>query len=343
MLKKLAFLLLSLFSYVSASEVSVIGIGAPCMDIIINVDDDFIEALGNKGGTIQTDWPYIEGLIQKAMVSPSVIATGGSTANAIKGLCNLGNDCSFFGKMGHDAMGALFFDNITILGIKPLFLYSEKATQVVVSFITSDGERTMRCCPGGANDIGSDDLSPDLFVGKKLALIEGYMLYAKPDYVEHAMERAHEAGVTIAFDLCSFELVQMKKDRIMNLLHNHVDILFANADEVEALIGLEPYEACKALKEICPIVVVMIGKEGCLIGSGDQIYHCPPQPANVVDTTGAGDLFSSGFLHGYLQGKPLEECGRFGNLTGGAVCEVYGAEIAPEKWEEIKRAMNNQP
>jgi sugar/nucleoside kinase (ribokinase family) len=120
-----------------------------------------------------------------------------------------------------------------------------------------------------------------------------------------------------------------------------VDIVFANSDEVRALTGLGPIEGCKVLKELCPIAVVMTGKEGCIVGSGSNMITSPGHKVDVVDTTGAGDLFVSGFLHGVLEDLPLDACAMYGNMTGAAVVGVYGAEISNSKWNEIREFKPN--
>jgi sugar/nucleoside kinase (ribokinase family) len=195
----------------------------------------------------------------------------------------------------------------------------------------------MRCYPGAANEIESHELNPSLFKGVNLVHIEGYMLYAKDKiFVPEAMRCAKEAGATISFDLSSYDLIRLQKEKIIEILNNYVDIVFANEDEVKELTGQEPLEGCAVLKQICPIAVVMVGPKGCIVGSGEMLHHSSAFPVKALDTTGAGDLFASGFLHAYLNGLPLKVCALIGNMVGGAVCEVYGAEIPKQKWNSLK-------
>lgn len=331
-----------LFSFIistitSVSAYDVVGVGAPCMDLIVHVDDKFFENIEGKGSSTQIEWFELESMLHDAKHFPEALKAGGSCANTIRGLANLGEECCFNGKMGHDEMGKLFQQKLAEEGISFFPLYDIRHTQIVLSMITSDGDRTMRCYPGAANEMGSGELNPYIFQGARLVAVEAYMLYARDShFVRSIMQLAKQSNATVSFDLSSYNLVSMKREMIQELIRDYVDILFANADEVRALTGLEPAEACLELQKQCEIVVIMIGKDGCLVGSKGKVIHSPATEAKVIDTTGAGDLFASGFLHGWLSGYSLEDCSWIGNLTGGAVCEVDGAEIPAEKWKEIK-------
>lgn len=338
MLKKIfTILFLTIFSFAYSHHCPVLGIGAPCMDILMNVDDQFLASLGKKGWSQQTDQFFVQKIIEQTKIQKSYIATGGSCSNTIKGLTNLGHSCAFFGKIGKDEMGSQYYKSIKKAGIFPLCLQSDSPTQVCMCLVSNDGERTMRCCPGAANEISAEEIDPNNFKGVRLVHIEGYMLYSKDgNFIPSAMKCAKESGALISFDLSSYDLIRLQKEKIMDLLKNYVDIVFANEEEVKELTGMDPVEGCQFLKEICPVAVVMLGANGCLVGSKKDIYYSPAFPVKVVDTTGAGDLFASGFLHGYLNGLHLKACALMGNMVGGAVCEVFGAEIPEKKWDQIR-------
>jgi sugar/nucleoside kinase (ribokinase family) len=333
----ICYILLAMTCQATAYEYKVLGIGAPCMDILISAEENFIDSLGEKGGSKLVEWSFVDKVLNQYS-SHAVIATGGSCANTIKGLASLGHRCAIYGKLGNDEMGKRFFNKMTSLGILPLVDISvQSATQVCLCFISPDGDRTMRCHAGASIELSSLDLSPQLFQNVSLVHIEGYSLYTQdPEFVPVAMQMAKQQGALISFDLSSFELVKKYKEKILHLLKNYVDIVFANGDEVKTLTGLPPEEGCEFLKNICPIAVVMVGKNGCFVGSDSGILHSEAFEAQVLDTTGAGDLFASGFLHGILEHLPLEECSHCGNKIGAAVIEVYGAEIPSAKWNKIK-------
>lgn len=321
-----------------AKEFHVIGVGSPCMDVLVNVEDSFIQSLGNKGGSQQVDLETIHAIIDQTKWHTTRIVAGGSCANAIKGLAGFGHPCAFLGKIGDDDFGRQFVKNLKRWNIIPLISQSaDSGTQVCLCLITADGERTMRCYPGASADVSSEELHSETFKNISLVHFEGYSLYGKDkNYVPKAMQLAKEHHALVSLDLSSFELVKIFKEKIEELLTNYVDIVFANADEVKALTGLDPYEGCVKLKEICPIAVVMMGKNGCYVGSGDNIIHSSAYPIHVLDSTGAGDLFASGFLHGILKKCPLEECARLGNKAGASVCETVGAEIPLHKWRDLR-------
>lgn len=329
--------LLMLVTWGVAQDYQVLGIGAPCIDVLIRVNDDFVHSLGFKGGSVQTDEFSFEDIMRQAREQRAHFVTGGSSSNTIKGLASFGHRCAMFGKMGRDENSHIYLDSLSRSGVIPLCLSSDGATQLCACLISNDGERTMRCYPGTANDISSEEIPVEIFQNVQLVHVEGYMLYAKdPFYVKTVMRLAKEAGAHVSFDLSSCELVKLKKDQLLELLETYVDIVFANADEVDALFGLNACEGCHALQKLSSIAVVMIGKDGCFVGKDSVISHCPGRFVEVVDTTGAGDLFASGFLHGFLQKVPLLECARLGNLAGSTVCGVMGAEIPPLKWRELQ-------
>lgn len=334
--------ILFLTSNLSAEPNEILGIGAPCMDILINVDDNFLQTLGVKGGSQQTDKEAFDLIIQRGQNQNSVTVPGGSCANTIKGLAKLNHQCAFFGKLANDSMGQKFTQNMHDHNIDFNCVYGKgSSTQLCACMIAKDGERTMRCYPGCANDITKDNLKPELFRGVKLVHVEGYMLKVHdPDFLKEALRMAKEMGCQVSMDLSSKELVQQHRQTMLNLLKKYVDIVFANADEVQALLHVGPRQGCRQLKEICKIAVVMLGKEGCLVGSKNAIFHVPRVNANVVDTTGAGDLFASGFLHGYLLKCSLKECGKWGNTLGASVCEVVGAEIPEKNWQYLRLKLN---
>jgi sugar/nucleoside kinase (ribokinase family) len=331
-------LFLLILSIGEANQYKVLGVGAPCIDILINVENDVIESLGAKGGSIPVDSLFVQDLLGRLHEKNMILATGGSCSNTIKGLANFGHACGFYGKRGGDEFGERYIENIINLGIVPLVsIVEDSPTQICLCLISPDGDRTMRCFPGAASDMKAQDVTLDMFKGVSLVHLEGYNLYMKdPGFVQTVMRMAKEQGAMISIDLSSFELVSLFKPLILELLKSYVDVVFANADEVKALTGLDPLEGCKVLKELCPIAVVMTGKNGCIVGSGSNIIMSGACKVDVVDTTGAGDLFVSGFLHGVLENLPLDTCAMYGNMTGAAVVGVYGAEIHSSKWNEIR-------
>lgn len=292
----------------------------------------------------------------------AIIVPGGSCANTIKGLASFGEKCAFIGKIGKDSVGQLYKDSMRKRGVIPLMTDSmQSRTGEVICLITPNGERTMRAFLGASLQMNESDLLEQDFVGIKLLHIEGYSIYNLPLTLK-AMQLAKQNASMVSFDLGSFELVRKFKPILLDLLRNYVDIVFANREEAKELISnnsnLNPVLQCQQQKDnednslpercvdylagYCRVAVVMMGKDGCWVKSGNEKYKCPADVvANPIDTTGAGDLFASGFLHAYLQGYTLQQCARMGALTGKEVLFVMGAEVPIERFKKIKSRVNS--
>lgn len=313
----------------------ILGIGSPILDHLLSVSDLYLNSVpGQKYGMEPVSYNALIDLIENSGSIPKQKA-GGSAANTIKGLSALGWRCAFHGKVGKDPISEKIHEDLLLYNVSPYFCYSASPTSHVLCLITPDGKRTCRSFMGAGAELGPDDLDPLLFENTRLVHIEGYSLLA-PGLTHAAMGLAKNAGSLISFDLASFEIVNTYKDLIQQLLRDYVDVVFANEDESFALTGHPPLEACKIISEKCAVAVVMLGKEGCCVAQGKKVSHFPAYPVDPIDTTGAGDLFASGFLHGFLQGKSLAECAHNGAVTGGTVVQYIGAEIPLDKWPEIK-------
>ena len=317
----------------NARGYDVLGIGNPIMDQILPVSEEYLSTIsGAKGGMEPVDYESFLKIIKNAGRHPTLIA-GGSGTNTIKGLAEFGEKCAVIGSIGNDALSKIYLSSLLKLGIVPLYTQCPIPTAQVVCLITPDGERTCRAYLGASLEMKADYLHPDYFEGVKLVHIEGYSLL-NGTLTEKSMELAKKAGAKISFDLGSFEIASRYKQRIIHLISKYVDILFANANETKALTQLDAESGCGVLKDICEIAIVLMGENGCWVGSGNQKEQYPAFKADVIDTTGAGDLFASGFLHGHLTGKSLAECARYGALAGAAVVQTLGAEISQEGWEK---------
>lgn len=312
----------------------VLGIGSACMDLLASIDDEFLAFVpGEKGGAYAIDLELLNQILSRIKKTP-VMTTGGSCANTIKGLAHLSIKCALLSHLGDDELGTKFSQTMNEIGVVGLFSTSARPTSRVLCLITPDGQRTMRFC-GGSDEISDTFLHADYFAGVKLVHMEAYSLRNKKLAIK-VLQLAKEAGATISIDLSSFEIVREYRSTLQEILPQYVDIVFANADETHALTGLSPTEGSIKLQQMCPIAVILMGKEGCLVGHQGKLFKNPSFSVELIDSTGAGDLFASGFLYGYLQGYPLEECATLGNRLGGAVVEVQGADLPPKKWKIIQ-------
>lgn len=317
----------------------ILGIGAPILDHLLYVSEEYLDKLpGEKWGMEVVDFQSMVKIIEGSGCIPKQVA-GGSCANAIKGLAQLGYQCAVTGKIGQDSIGEKVKEHMQDLNINTSYLYSTTPTAHVACLVTPDGKRTLRCYMGACSEMTPNDLNPELFIDVKLVHFEGYTLLC-PGLTHRGMELAKKAGAKISFDMGSFEMVKNFKDLILTLLEDYVDVVFANKDEIHALVNNGPEQGCRQLSELCEVAVVMLGEEGALVGHENLVQAYPTVPVEPIDTTGAGDLFASGFLHGYLSGLPYSECARYGAITGGTVVQFVGAEIPADRWSVIKEKMN---
>lgn len=319
----------------SSSDYEILGIGTPILDNVLCVSNDFVAALqGKKGGMEPVTFDEFTKIIVDSS-QPPLLIPGGSTANTLKGLASLGEKSAFFGKIGNDEAGGKFQQGLRDAGIISLLHQTTMPTAQVLCLLTPDNERTCRSFLGAGLEMNPDDLHKDLFKGVKLVHMEGFVLLYD-SFAIKAMQLAKEAGAKVSFTLGSFEVVERYKERIINLLANHVDILFANSKEVQALTRLDPDKGCNLLKDLCETVVVTMGEKGCWAANKNEKIYQTALKVTPIDTTGAGDLFASGFLHGYLAQKPLLECTLYGTRIAGEVVQVLGAEIPSDIWSKLK-------
>lgn len=322
---------------------NVLGIGAPCVDLVYRVNDEFLNQHGiNKGDSqIAVNWEHFAGVLDDCLkkdYSP-LISTGGSCSNTIKGLAALGNSSSFLGKIGNDALGTFYRNNIAKLNIKPLLISSEIPTSQVAVFVTGDLQRTFFSFFGAGQALSEKEIKLEHFADTPFVHFEGYLL-DDLSLTEKAMKMAKAAGSRISFDLGCARIVKAYGQEILRLIKNYADITFANEDEIHHLLNLPPEEGCSYVATLCPVAVVQIGKKGCWVGSKNKLLHSPAMVVEAIDTTGAGDLFACGFIHGFLKGNDLEKCAWIGNLLGGTVVTVVGAEIPQERWPGIIEQIN---
>jgi sugar/nucleoside kinase (ribokinase family) len=336
-MKKLLPILFFFTSTVFASGYQVLGLGSPCIDYIVSVGEEELARLQlQKGG-----WREIEsGPLKELMIKchEEHIFTGDCTSNTIKGLASLGVPCGLTGRVGNDTLGRHIRAIFNGLHVATLFSESGHATDQIACLVTPDGERSFCGSFLAHKEISEKDLVPADFEGVKLVHMEGYHLI-NGTYMETSMKLAKAAGAKISLDLANTGLVKKFRERILGMLETYADILFANEEEAFALTHLPPEKSAMFLKNYCPLVIVKVAEKGCWVCSDEGLFHAPGIPTNVVDTTGAGDIFASAFLYAHLNGYSLRTCADMGNLAGSAVVAKYGAELPLSKWEEIRQAL----
>jgi sugar/nucleoside kinase (ribokinase family) len=272
----------------------------------------------------------------------TVMAPGGSAANTIYGLAMLGDSTAFVGKLGDDDHGAFYrrrFEKENICCNR--FKYCPNShTGTCISLVTPDSERTMRTHLGAAAALNQADLLEEDFHHCKHVHVEGYLLF-NPELAEAVLAHAQAAGAVISLDLASFEVVNIHRDKIADLLDRYVDMVFANEDECQAFCGThDPETACQALATHCDLVAVKHGADGAWVYQNGEMVHAPATRVDAIDTTGAGDLWAAGFLHAHYQGLSPEACGRAGAILGAEVVQILGARIPTETWPQVRATIS---
>ena len=314
----------------------ILGIGSALVDILTQIPNDQILKDLNlpKGGMIYVDAKTSVEIGEKLAYLGNQMASGGSAANTMSGLAKLGVEAGFLSKIGKDEMGEFFKKQMTDTHVKPLLLTSDTPSGRVSAMVTPDGERTFATCLGASIELCPDDIQPELFDGWDILYVEGYLV-ANPNMLRKAISTAKAQGMTIAIDLASYNVVEESRDFLLELVNNYVDIVFANEQEAKALTGLNPEAALHYIAERCDIAVVKIGAKGAYIQRGTETVTIPPLKADVVDTTGAGDMWAAGFLAGFVKGEPLQKCGIMGAIVAKNIIEVVGAKMNDARWENI--------
>jgi sugar/nucleoside kinase (ribokinase family) len=306
----------------------VAAIGNAIVDVIAPASDDFL----TDGGLIKGTMSLIDDAQAEALyarMAAAVEASGGSACNTIAGLASFGGRGAFIGKVGRDELGEVFTHDIDSLGVRfggvPL---EDVVTGRCLINVTPDGERTMTTCLGAAALLDPSDVEPDLIEAAAVVYLEGYLFDPEPARRAFAKAAglARASGRMIALTLSDAFVVERHRSALMGFIETEVDILFANEMEIRALFETKSFdEAAEAMRGKARISAITRGKQGSTIISGDQTFHVKAVPIEkVVDTTGAGDQYAAGFLHGLARGLSLDHCGRLGSLAAAEVIAHYG-------------------
>jgi sugar/nucleoside kinase (ribokinase family) len=260
-------------------------------------------------------------------MGPGVEISGGSAANTIAGIASLGGQGGYIGKVGQDQLGGIFRHDIQALGVVFETPATDSGTPTARSLIlvTGDAQRTMNTFLGACVELGPEDVDPALIAGAKVTYLEGYLWdppAAKQAFLK-AARIAHEAGCKVALSLSDAFCVDRHRASFQELVRDHVDILFANEAEICSLWEVEDFDAAlQATRGQCELAALTRSARGSLVLAGESVHIVDAAPVEkLVDTTGAGDLYAAGFLHGYTTGRDPYGCGR---LAAVAAAEVIG-------------------
>ena len=319
----------------------VLGIGNSLVDILIRLESD--ETLNNfalpKGSMQLVEISKSNKILRETTNLKRQQSSGGSAANTINGLANLGVKTGFIGKIGNDEFGEFFKSDMQVKGIVPKLFKGSKETGRAIGLISPDSERTFATYLGSSIELSDTDLSKELFDGYDFFHIEGYLLQNHA-LIEQALIFAKQNNLIVSIDFASFNVVEENIEFLTKITKKYVDIVFANEDEAKAFTGEDPRKALDIISEMCDIAVVKIGEKGSLIKRDKKVYKVGIIEANRFDTTGAGDLYAAGFLYGLINNMSMNKCGEIGSLLSGKVIEVIGAKMNPDKWKEINNELN---
>ena len=325
------------------SQYDVLCIGNAIVDIIARCDEAFLADNGIiKGAMNLIDMQRAELLY--ARMGPAIEASGGSAGNTAAGVASFGGRAAFFGKVSDDHLGTIYAHDIRAQGVafdtRPLS--GEPPTARSMIFVTPDGERSMNTYLGACVELGPEDVEADKAAGAKVTYFEGYLW--DPPRAKEAIRltagHAHAAGREVSMTLSDSFCVDRYRDEFLDLMRTGtVDIVFANESELKALYQTASFEAgLDAIRKDCRLAAVTRSEKGSVVVRGDETVTVEAiEIAELVDTTGAGDLYAAGFLHGYTTGRSLADCGRLGSLAAGLVIQQVGPRPRQNLKEEAEQ------
>ena len=315
-------------------SVQLLGISNAIVDVLSHIDDNLLEQLGAVPGSMT----LID--LQRAreiysMMGPATEMSGGSVANTIAGFANLGGSAAYIGRVKADQLGGIFNHDMRSLGVDIRLEAGADGAPTARShiLITADGQRTMQTYLGACTELSVNDITADTVGAPKAALIEGYVwdLPEGPELTTKAIEIAGQNGTTVALSLSDSFCVERHRESFEHAVRNGVDIVVADEDEVNALLQTESFEdSMQALGDYDNLFAITRSEKGSVIVHGDeQIVQAATPVERVVDTTGAGDAYTAGFLYGWVNDKSLAECAKLGTFCGSTVIQQVGARIEP--------------
>ena len=316
------------------AKVQLLGISNAIVDVLAHVDHEFLDRIGAEPGSMT--------LIDKErakdiynMMGPATEMSGGSVANTIAGFANLGGSAAYIGKVRNDQLGRIFNHDMRSLGVDIRLPRAEDGAPTARShvLITGDGQRTMQTYLGACTELGLRDIHEDSIGAPQAMLLEGYVwdIAEGPALARKAVDIAQANGTTVALSLSDSFCVERHRESFEEFVRDGVDIVVADEEEVMALVGAENFDdTMLALADYDNLFAMTRSEKGSVVVHGDEtIVQAATPVETVVDTTGAGDAYCAGFLYGWVNGRPLAECARYGTECATRVIQQLGARIEP--------------
>ncbi|PWE18337.1 adenosine kinase [Marinicauda salina] len=308
----------------------VLGVGNAIVDVIASSNDAFLIEHGiEKGGMTLIDEDRAKALYEVMGAGEEI--SGGSAANTLAGVASLGGRGAYVGKVAADQLGEIFAHDLRAAGVDydTAPLKGGPATARCLINVTPDAQRSMCTFLGASTMFSENDVDAERIRAATITYLEGYLFdreEAKAAFVR-AAEIAQAAGRKVSLTLSDSFCVDRHRDSFRHLVKNHVDVLFANEDELKSLYETDDFDAALAqVRAETRVAAVTRSEKGAVIVSGEETATVAAEPVDKVrDTTGAGDLFAAGFLLGYARGAGLAECGRLGAIAAAEVISHVGA------------------
>ena len=310
-------------------NMKILGIGNAIVDVICKVDENFIDKNSLTKGTMKLIFEDEEFQSMLSNLSIEKTISGGSVANSIVGLSQLGNKVGFIGKVSDDKLGSKYEDGLKSENVK--YFYSKKKeelpTGTCLILVTPDSERTMCTYLGTAGKINENDVNADVVKQSEIILLEGYLWdEGEPKKAfEKAINNANKVAMSLSDQFC----VDRHKSHFLDLVKNKLDITFANEQEMMSLINAKNFEdVVNFAKGLKKLIVITRGEKGAIAISGSEIIENGVEKnLNIKDLTGAGDLFAAGYLHGHLNNLSIFECLNKGKEMSSKVIQQIGARL----------------
>ena len=327
----------------AVSKLDLIGVGAPIMDLVASVPENFLaHAGGEKGGMVMVDASEISRLVA-LLPTPPAITPGGSAANTTFNANRLGLRTAFVGKLGCDELAHTYRTRFASAGVDATrFKQADLPNARCLILTTPDAQRTMRTCLGAVMTLSPAEISTADFAGARHTHIEGYVLFNQA-LAEKILTSARAAGCTISLSLASFEVVSAARDWLLGQLVKGLALVLANEDEARTLFPHLPtktpedYAAhARLLASFGGTAAITLGKDGAWLAQGDEVHRVTPVVVtDAIDTNGAGDAWAAGFLSAWLRDQPLTVCGKVASLLGAQTVRHMGPVIPDAVWPAI--------
>ena len=325
-----------------------LGISNAIVDVLAHIDDGFLESIAAVPGSMTLiDQQRAHEIY--SMMGPATEMSGGSVANTIAGFANLGGSAAYIGRVKADQLGAIFNHDMRSLGIDIRLEPGSDGLPTARShiLISADGQRTMQTYLGACTELSVNDITEETLGLPKAILLEGYVwdLPEGPALARKAIDIAAQNGTAVALSLSDSFCVERHRESFNDAIRNGLQMVVADEDEICALVQTTTFdESLQALQDYANLFVMTRSDKGSVIVHGDEkLVQAATPVADVVDTTGAGDAYTAGFLYGWVNDRSLAECAKLGTFCSTTVIQQLGARIEPGLLDDYSQLKGQAP